>query len=204
MRRRSYDAKFLATFAVVGIALGSCAPAPTPITSCGTIGTSGSYALANNLLASGDCVVIDAPNVTLDLRGFEIKGAGSGIGVQDTGHGGITVRDGTVTGFQDGVSLNVHTGGANRIERIHALDNAGTGLRGGADSIVVGNIVRSNGKGGIAFRCPSLIMENVATGNGDGMGPADLTNIGGPLGESGCIFQYNIISTGPSPRNLLP
>ncbi len=48
-----------------------------PISSCGVISASGSYELTGNLLsASGTCLTITAPNVSLDCRDFSITGAG--------------------------------------------------------------------------------------------------------------------------------
>jgi hypothetical protein len=43
---------------------------PIPIKACQTISQPGSYELANNLTSSGDCLVIAANFVTIDLAGF--------------------------------------------------------------------------------------------------------------------------------------
>ena len=47
----------------------------TKITTCQTISQPGSYELANNLTATGDCLVITADGVTIDLAGFSIVGS---------------------------------------------------------------------------------------------------------------------------------
>lgn len=46
----------------------------TPITACGTISTTGSYALQNDVTSSpgSDCLTISAPNTVIDLQSFRI------------------------------------------------------------------------------------------------------------------------------------
>src|SRR5262249_20429877 len=105
------------------------AAGPTEITACTTITEPGSYVLVNNLTPPlpGDCIVIAADYVTIDLHGFVITGLpdkssgskfGIGIGTaslpSQTGPGpvfdngkrrGVTLHDGTIVGFMDGVRL---------------------------------------------------------------------------------------------------
>jgi hypothetical protein len=55
---------------------------PTPLNACGPIVSPGSYILtANPPPAGGDCFVISAPHVTLDLAGHTVAGLGVGAGV---------------------------------------------------------------------------------------------------------------------------
>src|SRR5215467_11079290 len=61
------------------------AQGPIEITQCQTISQPGSYKLVNNLTATGDCIVITAQDVTLDLNGFEISGNGTGSAIVGTG-----------------------------------------------------------------------------------------------------------------------
>ncbi len=78
--------------AVVAIAIAAViAPAPafsqppTPITECGKINKPGLYEVDNDLIASspsaGDCLIIAAPNVSLNLNRFNLYGATSGVGI---------------------------------------------------------------------------------------------------------------------------
>jgi hypothetical protein len=89
------------------LALVAVSPAQaglTQITACGTISQSGSYVLAQNLsAASGDCLVIAATRVTIDLAGFTITGTGTGTGITAINPFDITVRNGSITGFHSGV-----------------------------------------------------------------------------------------------------
>jgi hypothetical protein len=109
------------------IAVSPAQAAPTQITACGTISQPGSYVLARNLSPlGGNCLEIAVPIpatfsappnfVTIDLAGFTITGTGDGTGIirvlaprlgnptEDITR--ITVRNGTITGFQNGVDLS--------------------------------------------------------------------------------------------------
>ena len=69
--------------AILAVSLGAPATgAPAKnITACQTIGQPGKYSLGGNLTAAGDCLVIAADFVSIDLAGFTIAGNGTGAGV---------------------------------------------------------------------------------------------------------------------------
>lgn len=48
-------------------------------------------------------LVIGAHGVTLDLNGFHISGANVGVGVFNIGYNNVTIRNGSISGFRDGV-----------------------------------------------------------------------------------------------------
>jgi len=161
----------------------------TPIDSCGTITQPGSYVLTRNLNASGNCIRIDADDVTLDLAGYRLSGNGSGDGVDenDTIHSNITVLNGTVTGFQNGVDLNQVIGSV--AISVRAIDNAnagiavassivkdsvvigngGNGIHGVSFGTITGNQVFDNGGNGIVAAQGSVVTNNSVRGN-DGIG----------------------------------
>lgn len=107
------------------------------------ISSPGVYCLDRHLttgIASGAAIVIQSSNVTLDLAGFTLAGtagpAGTAFGIQAVGRRNVTIRDGTVRGFEEGISLS---GGANNVvERIRAERNTlrGIGNVGGERNIV--------------------------------------------------------------------
>lgn len=76
---------------------------------CGqTITTS--VTVTNDLTCSGNGLLVDADNVTIDLAGHVLRGDGTGVGVTITSQypdvlTGDTVRDGTIRGFGSAVSL---------------------------------------------------------------------------------------------------
>jgi hypothetical protein len=139
----------------IALALGaiSLAPAagareqgPTEIEKCQTIRQSGSYRLVNNLTATGDCLVIDADFVTVDLAGFTISGTG-GRGISSTPplvhHQGIAVRNGSISGLE-GVILDAT---ASIVEGVRVFGSGsliGILANGG---IVKGNVVLNTSEG---------------------------------------------------------
>ncbi|MCW2902659.1 MAG: copper-binding protein [Streptosporangiaceae bacterium] len=102
---------------------------------CGQVITK-SVKLANDLR---NCPAIGlevgAPNITIDLNGHTIDGTtgstngidNSPAGTSPTGHIEVTIKNGTVTGFDDGVSLGT---GANRnsVDHILAISNLNDGI----------------------------------------------------------------------------
>lgn len=64
---------------------------------------------------TGTAIIIGAPDITLDLNGYALKGDGTGIGVENTercwdgSHWGgchnVTIKDGFIDGFNTGIKL---------------------------------------------------------------------------------------------------
>jgi prepilin-type processing-associated H-X9-DG protein len=94
---------------VIILAPGAGAREPTPLRKCQTISQPGSYELADNLTTNGDCLVITADFVTIDLAGFTISGGTGGTGILATPSSGelrgIAVRNGSISNFGEGVNL---------------------------------------------------------------------------------------------------
>jgi hypothetical protein len=135
------------------VALAVAAPAahakPAPLTtvSCGQVITT-SIRVANDLSGCQTGLVVGASNITIDLNGHTIAGAGDtpfGAGVlNDQGYDRVTMRNGTVRDFTygiygEGASLNV-------VDRITALDNlVGVGFV-ESDRITITNSRASGGQ----------------------------------------------------------
>jgi parallel beta-helix repeat protein len=147
-----------------------------------TITQPGSYKLSGNLVVPANTDGIDiatfVSNITIDLNGFSIIGPASctGVGacaallsngISATDSTNITLRNGTVTGFGDGIFLNSTTN--NLIEEVRAIGNGnGIEIR-GSNSLVRRNIASSNGQHGI-LAVNAVVIENVANSNGgDGL-----------------------------------
>jgi parallel beta-helix repeat protein len=163
-----------------------------------TIGSfaSRSYRLTGDLtvLASQDAIDVSAANVTIDLNGFSITGPGTSgtvVGINASGNVGVTVENGTVTGFHVGVEVGSN-GGANGIVRnVHADANV-AGILVGSNSVVEGCTANNStptlgtGIGCIGQRC--AISGNTTNGNGDGID----CNFGG------CVISGNTASKNTS------
>ena len=65
-------------FAAVILASPISFAAPKVLNNCQAIVESGAYVIGKNITASGDCFVIAADNVNLDLDGFVLTGNGTG------------------------------------------------------------------------------------------------------------------------------
>lgn len=130
----------------------------------------GSYYLTGNITApSGKAAIrIEASNVTLDLNGFEILGAGSGIATPFLGtQTGITVRNGTLRGG-GGIALGFCR--MARVEDITCANTPATGIQVGDTSTVQrcvcdANGTNSNFHSGINAGGGSLVSDCVSRGN---------------------------------------
>jgi len=138
----------------------------TDITACQTIATSGSYRLTKNLSAKGDCLVVTASRVEIDLQGHTIRGNGTGIGVGDEpgfppssfSQFAITLRNGTIANFRTGVSLDGTEGGVVEQTRVVESGDVGITLRSGR---VRSNVVLDvDGTFGIQVRFAGVVADN--------------------------------------------
>jgi hypothetical protein len=147
------------------------APGPTKIKACGEITEPGSYVLVDNLSSESPhpCIRISARYVTLDLGGFAILGVGdrvpgfTGIFVQPLqGFEGLTVRNGAVQNFYDGVSLEGAAGSS--VENMKVVFNLNNGIS-LHTGLAKNNVIWANGVG---VKCiASLVLQNVFSfGNG--------------------------------------
>jgi hypothetical protein len=137
---------------------GAGANEPTKITECGTIVRPGSYVLTKNLTAAGDCLVVNADFVSIDLAGFLITGDGTGAGIRADPVGpesaqGIAVRNGTIAGFEFGVAM-IAIGSI--VEGVRAVGNSSTG-------IFTSGIVRNNTA--VGNRIHGIIATGTVSGN---------------------------------------
>jgi hypothetical protein len=135
---------------------------PTKISHCRTINRPGSYIVTKNLTAEGDCIVIKASNVTLDLDGFVLSNTADlgedarGSGVTAVDRSRIVVRNGTITNFFFGIEIS----GQAVIKDINVPLSGGGGITVGPNSIVNGNIANSNDNFAISAGEGSTISGN--------------------------------------------
>jgi hypothetical protein len=138
----------------------------------------GSYKLSGNLVVTGtDGIDVHTNNVTIDLNGFAISGpvtcfgSGSGIGcgplvspagIRGLNVSGITIRNGTITGLNNGIFI--YNSSNILVEDIHAGGNQTAGIQ-VQDAVVRRNTTSLNGQFGIVAS-NSLVTENVSNFNG--------------------------------------
>lgn len=110
-------------------------------------------------LASGVLITISASNVVFDLNGATLDGTPKGNafswGIRSHGHSNITVRNGTLRGFNYGISLTAPLGYVNTpvrpshsflIENVRLIENRTAGIEViGYDSEIRGNTITHTG-----------------------------------------------------------
>lgn len=147
----------------------------------------GYYRFTGNVIKeSGDgttaAIEIDASGVTLDLADFFLAGPGTcgrnpstgavvcsghvpGSGIQESGNSDITIKNGIVKGFFNGVST---TAPNTVIDRLQVSQNAFIGVSAIGDSSVVNQVSsQRNGTSGIVVQNNSLVTLCNATQNDD-------------------------------------
>lgn len=118
--------------AIAFIALGTTLanPASAAAVACGQVVTQSTTLTADVGPCPGDGIVIGANNITLDLAGHRVfgtdgKGDGNAAGIRVPMRTGVTVRRGTVSGFNAGVLI---AGGShNLVSNMIIRDNIGPG-----------------------------------------------------------------------------
>jgi hypothetical protein len=177
---------------------------PREIEKCQTISQPGSYKLVNNLTFTGPntgtCLSITANFVTIDFAGFTISNSSSSAGTLSNFAGaiaagndteGITVRNGSISGFGSGVDLE----GSNSIVE---------GLRVGGpcpcqrDGIVAAGIVRGNIVS--VFSVPDTLQHGiVATGIVSGNYAFRNRGTGLAVGQGSTVIGNTVTDTVGSP-----
>ena len=119
-----------------------------------------SYKYIDFPLMSGVLIKISANNVVLDLNGATLDGTPKrngafSWGIQSSGHSNITVRNGTIRGFNYGISLTAPLGYVNTtvrpshsflVENVRLIENRTAGMEViGYDSVIRGNYVAHTG-----------------------------------------------------------
>ncbi len=108
-----------------------------PISECTIIGQSGSYILTNDLaIQSGDCLIIGASHVIINLDGHSIvmtdqNGAPQGIAINASGKTDITIKNGIIVDPAIGIQFinrSPADGGVYRIENVKIYNPGGTGI----------------------------------------------------------------------------
>ena len=132
---------------------------PFEIEKCQTISKSGSY--KHGPSPPGVCLDITTNAVTIDLAGFTISGPGVTLFNNTTAIAagpdsfGITVRNGSISGFDTGVDLE---GNGSIVEGLRVF-SIGTG-------IIAAGIVRGNAVVGVSGRrTPGISATGTVTGN---------------------------------------
>jgi len=123
--RRQLILTILVTSLIAWMVLSGGGPAAASHVRCGAVLTEDTQLDSDLVDCPDDGLVIGADNITLDLNGHEITGAGSpgSAGIRNEGYNGVTIEDGRILapigldfGFETGILLiGVH---ANRVRHV--------------------------------------------------------------------------------------
>jgi len=135
-----------------------------------TISQPGSYIFNRNLscaacAADATGISVNASNVTIDLRGFELVGGAGGLAqaiVSSGTYSNISVSNGTIRGWS--WNAIIITGSA-QIENMRVIGNGGFGITVGAGSLVTETTAAGNGRTEIAASDRSVLENCVADGS---------------------------------------
>lgn len=155
-----------------------------------TIATPGSYYLTGDLIVTGatDGVIINAPNVSLDLNGFSIRGTTSGYWglFVSTISINSAIRNGSISGWRrgsyggvtvdapgalldnlilSGNDIGLRAARSARLRDCVAVSNR-IGFDVGADCVIRDSAALANSSHGIIARTNSTIISSAASGNG--------------------------------------
>jgi parallel beta-helix repeat protein len=190
----------------------------TPISSLPfTITEPGSYYLTGSLtLATQDTngIEVDANNVTIDLMGYSLLGAGGINGISIEGKLNVEIRNGTVA-YWDGDGVYEKGGTGHRIICVRTVWNSGSGIfLSGVAHVVKDCTATQNGGYGIAVAGASTLDRNMAFGNyygiyaDDGCAVTNNTSQGnwaaGMFVQSGCTVTGNTLDNNQWPDFLPP
>jgi hypothetical protein len=166
---------------VLGLALTlSAGPAQAETTYCTPIASvpiiitvQGIYCFTQHLNSgstTGNAIDIQTNNVILDLNGWKLGGLAAGSGTQANGvfadnRANITIKNGTVRGFYQGIRLDDSSGASlgHVVEYIRADQNTHVGIEVGGR----GNLIRNNqvvATGGSTFNLQALGIRASGTG----------------------------------------
>jgi len=132
----------------------------------------GSYYLTADVVGVADShgIEIDSSGVSLDLNGFELRGAaGSLDGIRVSGFPeNVEIFGGSIRGW-GGSGIDGDTASSSSLRDLRAYDNGASGLRIGSTSLVVGCVARENGETGI-FASNDCVVRNCAVRQSGGVG----------------------------------
>ena len=206
----------LTTLTIAAALLAAPAPALAADPGCGAVVTE-DVVLGSDLTGCpGDGLVVAAAGVTVDLNDHRVSGTGLGAGIRVQAPD-VTVRRGTITGFDRGVSVVVDAVGAARLRGLEIASNGrgvvlGTGFNAtGPGSLALVNArVHDNAGAGVAasgWRFETVVRDSAIRRNG-GAGISFSDSFGGTVTGSWIAGNrtgvvYDFATGGRVERNLI-
>jgi parallel beta-helix repeat protein len=167
------------------------AHAATKITRCPfQITVPGTYLVAADLRCGGTAIMITASNVDLHLGGHTLTGSGAGAGIDVEGAVSVSIHNGTVRGFYDGIYL----GGAQNCKlsslTVDESSDVGIYLKQTTGTTVTDNTITGSGDRGISVFSANqnTVTRNTASGNYMGISVSD-SGYGNTVARNTCTYN---------------
>jgi Periplasmic copper-binding protein (NosD) len=139
----------------------------TPITTCGQTVTSSAF-LTQDLYCPGTAgVVVGASGITVDLKGFTLRGDGSAglYGIDDNGYDGVTIKNGVIRTFDSDVAA-YSTADNLTVSNLVSSGSPNDGIFvAGASASVKSSTAGGNAFGIVIFGPSALVRTSIASGN---------------------------------------
>ncbi len=152
-------------------------PPPVPTTvACGQTLTQSTLLLNDLTNCGGNGLVVGAASITVDLGGHTVDGVGLAAGVLNNGFDSVTVTNGTISGFDDGVRLGAGTGSNVVTDLVLAMNEVAAVMlvnadQGGNGNRVARNTLMNNTGVGIwlseGTQGASIVDNTIGSGSGD-------------------------------------
>jgi hypothetical protein len=159
-----------AALAALAFVTAGAAPARAAGPSCGSVVTHSTTLRADLTNCPGDGLVIGADGVTLDLAGHTVGGAGSpdSAGVRLAGHRDVTIENGTLQEFNNGLLLDAATSSVVRGVTVRDSVGRGVQIQNGSDGnrLIAVDSSRTGRSGfGLVDSNGNALLDVSATGN---------------------------------------
>lgn len=140
--------------------------APGDATTFFKITAGGSYYLTGNLVVSGDthAILVNAPDVTIDLNGFSIVRVGSDattkalVRAGSSSFSNVTIKNGTVKNA-GGHGIDLYNN--SRVENVTVVNSGQHGIFMGARCVVTNSIVDNPGTDGVSMGADSVVADTI-------------------------------------------
>ena len=132
--------------------------------------------LESDLACPGDAIFVGADDISIDLNGHTISGAGAGVGITVRSRQRVTIRGGLVRGFVTGIFVNSssdvvisHTALTQTREAIFLAGSSGNVIKNNIawENQLRGIMIRPTGSG--ALSTDNFVVENVLSDNPSGI-----------------------------------
>jgi hypothetical protein len=172
-----------------------------------TINAPGTYCLTSDLnvsLANGEAITIGSGNAVLDLNGhtlINLVGTPSAIGIYAVGGVNLTIRNGTVEGFSEGVALYSNPkrpASGNIVENLRVRQCSVIGIRADGDH----NVVRRNLVRDLTGQTPIEVVGIETTGDSSIIEDNAIWNVSSYALSYALVGAYGIRAVGSDHRIL--